>query len=116
MTKNTDKKTTSTTRHKKPSIGDVYVNKIRKKINSIEREILTTEEFLFKEDQKRKLIYEKNLGLQEALPSLKTTDQGKDALAASYNKLADLKRMEASGLDQHAEWLKTIATTEIKRH
>lgn len=96
------------------TIGDVYIRKIRKKISSLEREIHTVENTIRKENKTREKLWSSSSETGEKIQeSQQFTLQSKEVLALAYVKLADLKRLEARGLEQRAFWLKTSENFEI---
>lgn len=101
-------------------IGDIYIKKIRRKINALERLIHNTESTIIKENKTRERIWtndqiehkEKTKKIDE---SQKFVLQCKSSLASAYTGLADLKRMEANGLDQRASWLKNSDNYDLSQ-
>lgn len=98
-------------------LGDAYIKKIRKKSFSLEKTILA-HETNYKEEKKRrtklwnqitddsKLTEKEKESLETKLKqSREITTQILPALIISYNKLADLKRVEATALEGRAAWI-----------
>lgn len=117
-------KTTKLKGKQKDILGNPYVNKIKKKIQTIERTIYSTETTIEQENAKRQQAWTSTNFTEDTstqpkdgtpiLNSQNFTIHAKNALIESYLKLADLKRMEAGGLEQHANWLKETNTFSIR--
>jgi hypothetical protein len=99
--------------------SDDYLVKIRTKITRVEKQISKTITFVNNEiELKNKLLANSRLNNNEAqtlkLQSAhKAASQGKAVLINTYHELANLKRMEASGLEHFASSLANSALFPI---
>jgi hypothetical protein len=97
------------------NIGDEYIKKLRKKITSVEKTIFLHENNYVKEKNKRAQLWDEitksNLKLHkekletQIAQSQEIANNITNILHNEYEKLANLKRAEASAFEARAAWI-----------